>query len=60
MTDLLNYNLLDDYFKQFSPLKNDENIFEKLDEKPNYVLSGFSDSNGLVKILSKAYEPLNS
>ncbi len=56
MIDLLNYDLLDDCLKQFSPMKYNESIFDKSNESQNYVLSGFSYSTGVIQPLSKVYK----
>mgnify|MGYP000653280254 CR=1 FL=1 len=59
MVDLLNYNLLDDYFKQFSPIENGNSVFDKFEKRTNKVESGFTYSNGLTEILAQANKKLN-
>lgn len=59
MVDLLNYNLLDEYFRQFYPMENGNSIFNKFDKRTNKVESGFTYSTGLTEILASASKKLN-
>lgn len=54
--DLLNSHLLEN---QFSNYQNNNYIFEKFDNRTNTVYTGFTFSNGLTELLSKASKKIN-